>query len=317
MEGIKMTNLVKKLSLSLVITTIITTNVLAKQGDLFEDSSLESSSLGSTPKVSPQDLSKTVFEDPQDIQKERAYQTEKKFLEALQESHIQLVESEDFLSPLTLNQNKKSEDDASKIFPPLDEKQLEENRKNAQLLRDNEVARQLLQRFMDEQARNRQPSTLWVAGEYAYSATKTTLGYGLRGLDYVARSRPAAYYASYLSVAGLEELAALTSYATGAVIGGKPMGDGAYYATKAGLKIASTVIPCWKGAVAASTYREANWLINAGLDVAPVVASTVYSGAKTVAEGTVYVAKTAASVVGSTVSFVGSAVSYVSSFWGK
>jgi hypothetical protein len=315
MEGIKMTNLVKKLSLSLVITTIITTNVLAGP---FDESGFEDSGFVTNHAHKPQNLGKTFF-DQKNVQEEIAYQREKKFLGNLKENPLQLGdgESENFLNSPSkaLIPNQKFEDNASNIFPPLDEEKLQQDRRDAQLRRDNELAHQLAQDVMDGQARNRQPSALRVAGEYTYSAAKTTLRYGLKGLDWVVRSQPVAYYLAYQSA---EEILAYGAYTAAGAFGtfaagpqaGKNMADAAYYTAKTGITITKTMFPYLKGGVAAVAYTHVNSAINAGLDIAPEVVKTVGSVAKTAVE-------TAVSATYTGASYVSSAASYISSFWGK
>lgn len=342
MEGIKMTNLVKKLSLSLVITTIITTNVLAKEGDLF-DSSLEDSSLGSTIALKPQqDVNKELFAGPEEKQREEGYKKEKNFLEGLEKSQIVGTNSEN-LSSLTqdavtqaavLNKNSKNVTIPSPevVVPPVSQQRINECRKVSEDLQrderlkvENKQAHQGSQDVMDKLDRARQPSTLRVVGEYTYDATKTVLGKVLTGAEWVVRTRPAAYVIAYQCTGGMEELCAYGAYVGGLAVGsytagpqvGKQMADGAYYGTKAALSLTKAMFPYFPGGLAAATYTYVNEGINIGLDIAPEAAKAAVSAAKTVGSAVKFAAETTVSAVTTAASFVGSTASYISSFWGK
>lgn len=342
MEGIKMTNLVKKLSLSLVITTIITTNVLAKEGDLF-DSSLEDSSLGSTIALKPQqDVNKELFAGPEEKQREEGYKKEKtRFEERVSNTPLTtLTGSENTGSEIVASSNPSqvvveedstSSSDDSTVFTLTPEQiqvmeKVKEKNARKLLRKQNKIKDQaLLRDLFADQERARQPSTLRVVGEYTYDATKTVLGKVLTGAEWVVRTRPAAYVIAYQCTGGMEELCAYGAYVGGLAVGsytagpqvGKQMADGAYYGTKAALSLTKAMFPYFKGGVAAATYTYVNEGINIGLDIAPEVAKTAVSAAKTVGSAVKFAAETTVSAVKTAASFVGSTSSYISSFWGK
>ncbi|MBA3814431.1 MAG: hypothetical protein H0X26_08115 [Alphaproteobacteria bacterium] len=209
----KAIDLLKNLSLSLLVATVIVTPGYANGNkdtveDLFE--------------VSHTGLHKknveNLFEAPQP---KPSYLEEKAFFEAIAKRSAalnQLIENESvgdlFIGTIPQSEVLATLSIEEDIF---NEDELKNFSKQAEKFKLDEYFRKETKRIVDEsQERQKlamQPSNLRLLGDYVYSAGKSTLSYGLSGLDYIVRSAPAAYYMSYVGVGAIEETVAYAGYA--------------------------------------------------------------------------------------------------------